>query len=52
LVQEALELYRDLKIGPKRTSVLDISTFSVGKISKPLGPDDELLGEMLEGTVK
>ncbi len=49
LIQEAMELYRDLKIGRKRMSLVDMPSFSVGKILKPLGPDDDLLGEMLEG---
>ena len=49
LVREAIELYRDLKIGRKRRSLLDMPTVSVGEILKPLGPDDDLLGEMLEG---
>lgn len=29
-------------------SVLDIPTFSVGRILKPFGPDDDILGEMLD----
>jgi len=34
---------------PGRThSVLDIPTVSIGKIIKPLSPDDDILGEMLE----
>jgi len=52
LFREAMELYREQKIVPKRMNVLDIPTFSVGKILKPLGPDDDLLGEMLEGTIE
>jgi len=52
LILEAMELYRDQKIAPKRMSVLDIPTFSVGKVLKDLGPDDELLGEMLEGSIE
>lgn len=30
-------------------SVLDIPTVSVGRILKPLSPDDDLLDEMLHG---
>lgn len=30
-------------------SILDVPTFSVGEILKPLSPDDDILGEMLEG---
>lgn len=52
LFQEAMELYRSLRISPKRMNVLDIPTFSVGEILKPLGPDDDLLGEMLEGSIE
>lgn len=32
-------------------SVLDIPTFSVGAVLKPLSPDDDILGEMLEDRV-
>jgi hypothetical protein len=49
LVREAMELYREQKIVPKRRSLLDMPTVFVGEILKPLGPDDDLLGEMLEG---
>jgi hypothetical protein len=52
LIREAMELYRDLKIAPKHMNVLDIPTFSVGKILKPLGPDDDLMAEMLEGSIE
>ncbi len=60
LIQEAMELYRDQKIelyrdqtaAPKRMSLMDMPTFSVGKILKPLGPDDDWLGEMLEGSIE
>ena len=30
-------------------SVLDIPPVSIGKMLRPLGPDDDLLEEMLEG---
>jgi hypothetical protein len=30
-------------------SIMDIPTVSVGAVLRPLTPDDELLGEMLEG---
>ena len=52
LFREAMELYREQKIAPKRMNVLDIPTYSVGKVLKPLGPDDDLLGEMLEGSIE
>jgi len=52
LIREAMELYRDLKIAPRRMSVMDIPTFSVGKVLKPLGPDDDLLVEMLKGSIE
>jgi hypothetical protein len=38
-----------LSRGQGSHSVLDIPTFSVGKVLKPLTSDDDLLGEMLEG---
>ena len=34
---------------PASHSVLDIEPLSIGEILRPLGPDDDLLGEMLEG---
>ena len=34
---------------PQGHSILDVPTFSVGAILKPLSPDDDILGEMLEG---
>jgi hypothetical protein len=52
LIREALELYRHQKIEPKRLSLMDMPSFSVGEILKPLGPDDDLLGEMLEGSIE
>ena len=52
LIREAMELYREQKIAPKRMNVLDIPTYSVGKVLMPLGPDDDLLGEMLEGSIE
>ena len=52
LIREAMELYRDQKIARRGMSVLDIPTVSVGKVLKPLGPEDDLLAEMLEGTVE
>lgn len=35
--------------GPSRHSVLDIPTARLGRVLRPLSPDDDLLGEMLEG---
>jgi hypothetical protein len=35
--------------GSQSRSVLDIVTVSVGSVLRPLTPDDDLLGEMLEG---
>ena len=52
LVREAMELYRDQRIAPNRKGLLDMPVLSVGKILKPLGPDDDLLGEMLEGSIE
>ena len=52
LIREAMEFYRDQKIAAKGTSLLDIPTVSVGKILKPLGLDDNLLEEILEGSLK
>lgn len=33
----------------KKQSLLDLEPVSVGKVLRPLGPDDDLLEEMLEG---
>jgi predicted transcriptional regulator len=52
LIREAMELYRDQRIAWKGTATLEIPTASVGRVLKPLGPDDDLLAEMLEGTVE
>lgn len=49
LIREAMELYRDQRIAPKPGSVLDIKPVSVGKVLRPLGPDEDLLEEMLRG---
>ena len=35
--------------GSQSHSVLDIATVSLGSVLRPLTPDDDLLGEMLEG---
>ena len=32
-----------------RHSILDIRPISLGQVLRPLAPDDDLLGEMLEG---
>jgi hypothetical protein len=52
LIREAMELYRDQRMTPKRLSLTEMPSFSVGEILKPLGSDDDLLGEMLEGTIE
>jgi predicted DNA-binding antitoxin AbrB/MazE fold protein len=36
-------------LAPEGHSVLDIRPVSLGKVLSPLSPDDDLLGEMLEG---
>ena len=38
-----------LQHGPGPHSVLDIPPVSIGEVLHPLTPDDDLLGEMLEG---
>jgi hypothetical protein len=35
--------------GKRQHSVLDIATVALGSVLRPLTPDDDLLGEMLEG---
>lgn len=52
LVEFLLARIGENKMGDKpakgRHSVLDIPTFSVGAVLKPLTSDDDILGEMLE----
>ena len=52
LIREAMELYRKQRIAPERLDVRDIPTYSVGRVLEPLSPDDDLLGEMLEGSIE
>lgn len=49
LIRDAMELYRNQRILPQRRSVLDLKPVSVGVVARPLGADDDLLGEMLGG---
>ncbi|MFP4426620.1 MAG: CopG family transcriptional regulator [Spirochaetaceae bacterium] len=46
LIREAMEEYRERRIGSSR-SIFDHEPASVGKVIRELGPDDDLLGEML-----
>lgn len=46
LIREAMEEYRERKIGSSRT-IFDHPAASVGKVVRELGHDDDLLGEML-----
>lgn len=48
LIREAMEVYRNLHIRP-RPSLKDLRPLALGKIRKPVGSDDDLLGEMLDG---
>jgi hypothetical protein len=48
LIREAMESYRRQHLTPRR----DLTAFrprSVGRVLRPLAPDDDLLAEMLEG---
>lgn len=48
VVREAIADFRKKRISTKRPiSVLEIPSHSVGKILRPLSPDDDILGEML-----
>lgn len=47
LIREAMELYRDQHIR-SRTNLRDLRPLSLGKVLKPLGPEDDLLEEMLD----
>lgn len=46
LIRQAMEEYRERHMRP-RPSLRNIEPTSVGKVLKPLGPDDDTLGEML-----
>ncbi len=47
LIREAMELYREKRIVPTRsTSLRDLQPISVGKILRPLTNADDLLDEM------
>jgi hypothetical protein len=46
---EAVAAITPLNASSGRHSVQDISPVSLGTLLSPLGPDDDLLGEMLEG---
>jgi hypothetical protein len=48
LIREAMEEYRERRIRP-RPSLRDIRPASVGSVLRPLGPEDDLLDEMLNG---
>ena len=47
LIREAMEMYQRERIRPK-LSLRDLQPLSLGKVLKPLGPDVDLLGEMLD----
>ncbi len=47
LIREAMASYRDLYIRPKK-SLRNLRPLSLGRVLKPLGPGDDLLGEMLD----
>jgi hypothetical protein len=58
---EAVRLRRNLRVhgqssgttavaAPRRTSILDFPRLDLGTVLRPLGPDDDLLGEMLDET--
>jgi hypothetical protein len=49
LIREALEEYRRARID-ESTSLCEWKPASVGRVLRPLDRDDDLLGEMLEGT--
>jgi hypothetical protein len=48
LIREAMEEYRVAHIQPARRSLLDIVPFESGGTVLPIGPDDDILGEMLD----
>lgn len=48
LIREAMELYRNQRIRPKR-SLLEMQPLSPGRGLRPLTAEDDLLGEMLDG---
>lgn len=47
LIREAMEDFRERRIA-RSTTLADLNPVSVGRVLKPLGPDDDLLEEMLD----
>ena len=47
LIREAMEDYRERRIY-RSTTLADLTPVSVGRVLRPLGPDDDLLQEMLD----
>ena len=47
LIREAMEAYRNSHIRP-RPSLKDLRPLSLGKVRKPVGREDDVLGEMLD----
>ena len=47
LIRQAMEEYRKNHLRPD-SSLRDLQPASVGKVLRPLTPDDDLLGEMLD----
>ena len=48
LIREAMEVYRNERIRPKR-SLRDLQPLSLGFVKRPMTGDDDLLEEMLGG---
>lgn len=47
LIREAMQEYRDARVRP-RSSVLELEPLDLGEVRSLIGPDDDLLGEMLD----
>ena len=48
LIRQAMEEYHLAHLQPQGGSLQDLQPASVGQVVRPLTPDDDLLGEMLD----
>lgn len=48
-LEKFVQTTRRQKEQATKPSLLDLPSFSAGRVLRPLSPDDDLLGEMLEG---
>ena len=49
-LERSVRIVRKRKLKPRRESALDLPPLDLGDVLRPLTPDDDLLGEMLNDT--